>query len=439
MKISELQRSLRNEGKNFVPDLKDQVLERVGYQKHNKVFFLKPRYALLCFALIISFIFFIIPKNTTNTFLTIDINPSIELELKDEKVIAMRPLNADGSLLLEDFTEDLINQDVNYCIEQIILLANDLGYLDDKKEVRLQVINDNQRKEDKLRNIINKDTYKYQEIANVVIEDNQELRQEAKKYKISAGHMKVVNRAVEVLDITIEEALQYDIQELNDLIRGNNEEKIKKINENYEKATKEFKNKRDKAIANLIVYEKQILEEFNNIRLMIRNKEDFNEIKSQLEQLLNEIGLKEYNITEKNISKIINSATNEFTEQINYQKEIINDKYQEQIKAFKIHVRDKIMNDDDNYDFEFDDDFEVRKKKYNQSEQEALLIINKIQIKISLAQRNIKMRNNLKNQIISLYGQYQTLINENKLSNDFLETEEVQEFESLYQNFLNNY
>jgi len=438
MKISELKKSLRNEGKNFVPDLKNQVLESVGYKKHDKVFFFKPRYALLCFALIIGLLFFLIPKTNVNSILTIDINPSIELELKEDKVVEIRPLNADGSLLLEDFSESLINQDVNYCINQIIMLANDLGYLDDAKEVRLEVINDNQKQEDKLKNIIKKAIYNNQEIANIVIEDNQELRQEARKYKISVGHMKIVKSAVDLLDITIDEALQYDIQELNNLIRGNHEEKIKRVNDNYQKATQEFKNKKDQAITNLNAYNNQIIQEFKNIRLMIRNKDDFSEIKSQLENLLNQIGFKDYNITEKNVTEVINSAIEEFQDQINYQKEVIIDKYQEQVKAFKIVARDKIMNEDE-FDFEFDDDFEFRKKKYNQSEQEALLIINKIQTKIKVAQRNDKLRNNLMKQITSLYDQYQTLINDNKLSNEFLESEEIQEFESFYQNFINNY
>ena len=75
----------------------------------------------------------IIPQFSTqvSAYMTIDVNPSIELGLDDElKVVELRGINADGKRVISQIY-DWKNQDVSNIAEKIVLKTKELGYITD--------------------------------------------------------------------------------------------------------------------------------------------------------------------------------------------------------------------------------------------------------------------------------------------------------------------
>ena len=60
-------------------------------------------------------------------YVTIDINPSVELIVKDGKVVSINAGNEDASILLSG--EDLVGLTVEEATGKIVKLAEELGYL----------------------------------------------------------------------------------------------------------------------------------------------------------------------------------------------------------------------------------------------------------------------------------------------------------------------
>lgn len=100
--------------------------------KYSKKVFMKKG---LWIALAACFMLLIMPfANITeaSTYITIDINPSIELELKGNKVINIKALNSDGEKIVSTIPND--NNDLYSITENIINQAKELGYLMSNEE-----------------------------------------------------------------------------------------------------------------------------------------------------------------------------------------------------------------------------------------------------------------------------------------------------------------
>lgn len=67
-----------------------------------------------------------------STYLTIDINPSIELELKGDKVINIKALNSDGEKIIAKIPDN--DKDLYSVTDNIISLAKEFGYLSSDEE-----------------------------------------------------------------------------------------------------------------------------------------------------------------------------------------------------------------------------------------------------------------------------------------------------------------
>ena len=73
----------------------------------------------------------VIPQFSTHVsaYMTIDVNPSIELGLDDElQVVELRGINADGKRVISQI-HDWKNQDVSNIAEKIVLKTKELGYI----------------------------------------------------------------------------------------------------------------------------------------------------------------------------------------------------------------------------------------------------------------------------------------------------------------------
>ncbi|HHU56248.1 MAG TPA: hypothetical protein GXZ48_06150 [Acholeplasmataceae bacterium] len=145
----------------------------------------------------------------------------------------------------------------------------------------------------------------------------------------------------------------------------------------------------------------------------------------------------EENITKNNALIILDQIKTEFNNNILFQEEVINDKYHEQIKAFKLYERNNIKQNEFTQTFTFDDNFNTLNKQLKGNEKRAYKLINKIITKITVANKNPNNKN-LKKQIDNLYIEYQSFIERNEVEEEFLESEFVISFEKLYNEYINN-
>lgn len=105
---------------------------------YKKQFVKKNRKILI--AIVASLLLFLMPFSLiteASTYVTLDINPSIELELKNNEVINIRALNADGERLIIQFNKEIDSKDNNdiFSVTTLILeQAEKMGYLKTTEE-----------------------------------------------------------------------------------------------------------------------------------------------------------------------------------------------------------------------------------------------------------------------------------------------------------------
>lgn len=69
-------------------------------------------------------------------FVTVDINPSIELQLnKDYEVIGAKGYNEDGEKMVLQLEEKVLGQPLNVVVDQLITKGNELGYLSNERDI----------------------------------------------------------------------------------------------------------------------------------------------------------------------------------------------------------------------------------------------------------------------------------------------------------------
>lgn len=172
-------------------------------------------------------------ESEATSYVTLDINPSIELTLDQEnKVISVYGANEDGQVLLYN-EEGILNVDVETAVEKITTLAVELGYLDENNTVVETSVSST--KEDLANDILSKVNAKVTVTAgdyelNVACDGNgayslqRKLAQLKEKYPDNAAiqaltpaKFKLVLSATET-GISVEAAVELDNEELIQLI-----------------------------------------------------------------------------------------------------------------------------------------------------------------------------------------------------------------------------
>lgn len=162
-----------------------------------------------------------------DAYVTIDINPSIELIVSPkEKVVYANPLNEDGELLLANL--DLIGLDLDVALELIIDEAIDLGFIDIDAEETLVSVNTISRDE----NLGEKIQTRAKEHINNAFMDRAMMGRaqdkgftpdelaEAESYGVTPGFLKLAKSVIEYDDtILLEDALLLSQQELMDILK----------------------------------------------------------------------------------------------------------------------------------------------------------------------------------------------------------------------------
>ncbi|MCA1062129.1 anti-sigma factor domain-containing protein [Rossellomorea sp. AcN35-11] len=134
-------------------------------------------------------------SNQAYAYVSVDINPSIELTLNNkQEVIALTPFNEDAKSLLRKL-KDWEEQDVSQVTEEILLLCKEMGYLKDNQHVLITssfVEDSNRQLEGDLTKELTKFVQKYSTDHNMNItvkETSKEMRQAATDKGMTAGSL----------------------------------------------------------------------------------------------------------------------------------------------------------------------------------------------------------------------------------------------------------
>ena len=258
----------------------------------------------LIMCLCVPFISCIVEEADEYAYVAIDINPSVELIIKNGKLVGVNAINEDASILLSG--EDFKGLTVDEATEKIVALAEELGYLnEDNQEVNITVTADNEEIEKAIGEAVEKATEKASEIACVVREAKNEVVEEVKKLqeenpelyeKLTPAMHRIITHILALNpDLTYEELLEMKVSELIELLDSLNNKKDEGLTEEIKEEIKNhYKGLKDEA-------KKKIEELYKNAH------QDREEIKAELEALYEEIkATAEENreLTEEELSRI---------------------------------------------------------------------------------------------------------------------------------------
>lgn len=167
-----------------------------------------------------------------DTYLTLDINPSIELIITPrEKVVYANPLNEDGEILLVEL--NLIGMQLDDAMDLIIETAIELGYIDvDAEETFVQVsaVNKNTEIGDKIRERAKEhinNAFKNRMMMGRAEDKGftPEFLAEAESYGVTPGFLFLAQKVVIASDeLLLEDALQMTVRELQAILKETRQE-----------------------------------------------------------------------------------------------------------------------------------------------------------------------------------------------------------------------
>lgn len=298
MKNRDIIRAIRKEANAFIPDMKSEVMANLPYgqtvqpKRERKNFYKRPIFAVaaivLCISVALILTYFLYTPETTvaisDSYISIDINPSIEITAdKNDMVKSVRAMNTDGAVLI--FGEDFSEMTAYDACVKIVSLAIEAEYISAASENAIKIvgINDNQEHETALANKINNrlQTYLTENSISANIDattnPSNELREAAKKNKVTVGKMELINELRNKYpEISFEEAKKKSVKEINELLKNYDEEAISEVNsilENeYSNAQKKKQNKLQSEISDIETKYDNVLNAINNILTLIENE-----------------------------------------------------------------------------------------------------------------------------------------------------------------------
>ena len=141
------------------------------------------------------------------TYLAIDINPSIELLVRENKVVGVKAGNDDASVLLSG--EDFTGMTVEEASEKIVALAEKMGYLNDgNKKVKITVLSDDEKEAKEVEDAAKSGAAKGSEKAEV--NSNPRSKDERTVKKLQAENPEVYKDLTPAKVRIIEAIMEYD-------------------------------------------------------------------------------------------------------------------------------------------------------------------------------------------------------------------------------------
>lgn len=142
-----------------------------------------------------------------NTYLVLDINPTVELLVSEGKVVGVKAGNDDAGVLLSG--EDLTGLTVEQASEKIVALAEKMGYLNDgNKKVKITVVSDDAGKAQEMENAAKAGAEKGSEKAEV--NSAPRSRDERTVKKLQAENPELYKDLTPAKVRLIEAIMQYD-------------------------------------------------------------------------------------------------------------------------------------------------------------------------------------------------------------------------------------
>lgn len=232
-----IENMLRNAVSHAAPDARDAILSACDHEKGKVIYMEKKRSSpLRGFAAVAAVLVLIIagvfavknlgaPSDTLAAVVSLDVNPSIELNVdKDEKIISAKGLNDDGRRVLGDM--ELEGSSLEVAVNAVIgsMLKN--GYLDDMaNSILVSVSGVNGYDADKLRSTLADDVNRQLENCSVLSQDvsnaDSNTVKLADKYGITVGKAALIRQIVAADSRhSFEELAPLSINELNLIADG---------------------------------------------------------------------------------------------------------------------------------------------------------------------------------------------------------------------------
>ena len=459
MKYKNMKKQLLRESKSFVPDKKQSIMESLNIDltptrktKQSYRFNLKPAYVfsfVLVFLLVLSFSIY--NNNppigvSANAIVTIDVNPSIELEVDENDLVTFsRPLNVEAVLILEDL--NLTGQPVNDAIDTIVATITENGYLDDdENQVMINAVNEDPVKEEALNDKIEDHVKSMQKVHVKGISES--TREAAQSHNVSAHKMSLIEDVMLLDDsITIKEAKNLSIKALNEMKRNYSLEEINGFITGYSNKVHSLSQEKEVAINEYIAEVNVIRDEISAIKQLIQSSTPLGTVSLRTKELM-EASFPDYDYNAPNshsgYEQFLNELSNAVRDQQAFITELINDKYDSQITSFKGNLQAQlhVNNHEYSFEYEFDKDFSMgdfkRGNTLNQQEQAATILISRIETAMNVGSPNSHGQGNSVNRVESLMEELDELMKSSSITDDFRNSEIVVEIYSAYNDYIEN-
>ena len=259
MTNKEIESRLKRAVSDMTPDVLDKVMsadvvkdERMAnimpMNKNKKKLAGKIVAACAAIAIIFGGAAFFAGNALTESKITIDVNPSVEIITgKSDKVKKVEPLNEDGEIIIDGM--DFKNTDVDITVNALIGSMAKKGYLTDvnNENVLVSVQNDDAQKAEKIRvEVVNNVRKALNEnnvsatVFNQVVTDDKSIADMAKEYNISYGKAAFISQLLTIApDLDAKSLSAMTISEIAALVESKNIDISKIIRYEYDDSVHE--------------------------------------------------------------------------------------------------------------------------------------------------------------------------------------------------------
>lgn len=259
MTNNEIESRLKRAVSDITPDVLDKVMsadvvkdERMAnimpMNKNKKKLAGKIVAACAAIAIIFGGAAFFAGNALTESKITIDVNPSVEIITgKSDKVKKVEPLNEDGEIIIDGM--DFKNTDVDITVNALIGSMAKKGYLTDvnNENVLVSVQNDDAQKAEKIRvEVVNNVRKALNEnnvsatVFNQVVTDDKSIADMAKEYNISYGKAAFISQLLTIApDLDAKSLSEMTISEIAALVESKNIDISKIIRYEYDDSVHE--------------------------------------------------------------------------------------------------------------------------------------------------------------------------------------------------------
>ena len=302
-------------------------------------------------------------------YVAIDINPSIELIVKDGKVADVTPLDEEASILLSG--ESIVGCSVEDATEKIVVLAKELGYLNsENNKVNITVSADSSKLKRNIEASAKKGVEKVGEMAEAVIEASQDdidavekLKEENPKlYKnLTPESYKLISRIKEMdSSITNEALAEMSVDELtkklNDLNKERDalisEETRAEMEERYTKIKEQTKEKVAKLYEKAKEEGKELITRLDDMYdEFMENTEDERELtKEELKKIKDAVGEKFEGVTVEDFKNFVSEQKTNISEKL-----VLTEEQKEELDKIKSEMKDSAKKVKDEIKEKFED------------------------------------------------------------------------------------